>query len=91
MYMACHLLCDLGLVHTRRSVGTFARALDCSSTVRQPSLHMSAAAASRDVTLVSQGAAPREVSGDDVRGGRTLKTGWGVCRVTGQELVFLGR
>ncbi|XP_074662716.1 metastasis-associated protein MTA3-like isoform X3 [Tubulanus polymorphus] len=34
-----------------RSVGTFARALDCSSTVRQPSLHMSAAAASRDVTL----------------------------------------
>lgn len=35
-----------------RSVGTFARALDCTSTVRQPSLHMSAAAASRDVTLV---------------------------------------
>jgi len=34
-----------------RSVGTFARALDCTSTVRQPSLHMSAAAASRDVTL----------------------------------------
>ena len=30
-----------------RSVGTFARALDCTSTVRQPSLHMSAAAASR--------------------------------------------
>lgn len=36
-----------------RSVGTFARALDCSSSVKQPSLHMSAAAASRDVTLVS--------------------------------------
>lgn len=35
-----------------RSVGTFARALDCTSTVRQPSLHMSAAAASRDITLV---------------------------------------
>lgn len=35
-----------------RSVGTFARALDCSSSVRQPSLHMSAAAASRDITLV---------------------------------------
>ncbi|CAH1791222.1 unnamed protein product [Owenia fusiformis] len=34
-----------------RAVGTFARALDCTSTVRQPSLHMSAAAASRDVTL----------------------------------------
>ncbi|XP_070569440.1 metastasis-associated protein MTA1-like isoform X6 [Ptychodera flava] len=34
-----------------RSVGTFARALDCSSSVRQPSLHMSAAASSRDVTL----------------------------------------
>ncbi|KAK3093683.1 hypothetical protein FSP39_018875 [Pinctada imbricata] len=36
---------------TSRSVGTFARALDCTSTVRQPSLHMSAAAASRDITL----------------------------------------
>ncbi|XP_064207786.1 metastasis-associated protein MTA2-like [Anguilla rostrata] len=34
-----------------RAVGTFARALDCSSSIRQPSLHMSAAAASRDVTL----------------------------------------
>ncbi|XP_076833982.1 LOW QUALITY PROTEIN: metastasis-associated protein MTA1 [Brachyhypopomus gauderio] len=31
--------------------GRFARALDCSSSVRQPSLHMSAAAASRDITL----------------------------------------
>lgn len=36
-----------------RAVGTFARALDCSSSVKQPSLHMSAAAASRDITLVS--------------------------------------
>ncbi|XP_028928096.1 metastasis-associated protein MTA3 isoform X2 [Ornithorhynchus anatinus] len=34
-----------------RAVGTFARALDCSSSVRQPSLHLSAAAASRDITL----------------------------------------
>ncbi|XP_018401179.1 PREDICTED: metastasis-associated protein MTA2 isoform X1 [Cyphomyrmex costatus] len=34
-----------------RSVGTFARALDCSSSIKQPSLHMSAAAASRDITL----------------------------------------
>jgi metastasis-associated protein MTA len=34
-----------------RSVGTFARALDCSSSVKQPSLHISASAASRDVTL----------------------------------------
>ncbi|XP_050530218.1 metastasis-associated protein MTA1 [Daktulosphaira vitifoliae] len=34
-----------------RSLGTFARALDCSSSVKQPSLHMSAAAASRDITL----------------------------------------
>ncbi|XP_039551644.1 metastasis-associated protein MTA2-like, partial [Passer montanus] len=33
------------------AVGTFARALDCSSSIRQPSLHMSAAAASRDITL----------------------------------------
>lgn len=36
-----------------RSVGTFARALDCSSSVKQPSLHMSAAASSRDITLVN--------------------------------------
>ncbi|XP_029470734.1 metastasis-associated protein MTA2 isoform X3 [Rhinatrema bivittatum] len=35
-----------------RAVGTFARALDCSSSIRQPSLHMSAAAASRDITLL---------------------------------------
>lgn len=41
-------------VFSSRAVGTFARALDCSSSVRQPSLHMSAAAASRDITLVSQ-------------------------------------
>ena len=34
-----------------RSVGTFARALDCSSS-KQPSLHMSAAAASRDITVL---------------------------------------
>ena len=34
-----------------RSVGTFARALDCNSSVKQPSLHMSAAASSRDITL----------------------------------------
>lgn len=39
-------------VYFCRAVGTFARALDCSSSVRQPSLHMSAAAASRDITLV---------------------------------------
>lgn len=36
-----------------RSLGTFARALDCTSSVKQPSLHMSAAAASRDITLVN--------------------------------------
>lgn len=35
-----------------RSVGTFARSLDSNSSVKQPSLHMSAAAASRDITLV---------------------------------------
>ncbi|CAJ0928485.1 unnamed protein product [Ranitomeya imitator] len=43
----CLFFCFL----STRSVGTFARALDCSSSVRQPSLHMSAAAASRDITL----------------------------------------
>ena len=36
-----------------RAIGTFSRALDSTSAVRQPSLHMSAAAASRDITLVS--------------------------------------
>ncbi len=46
-----------------RSVGTFGRALDCSSSVRQPSLHMSAAAASRDITLVSLVIAPESFSG----------------------------
>lgn len=34
-----------------RAVGTFSRALDSSSSVKLPSLHMTAAAASRDVTL----------------------------------------
>lgn len=34
-----------------RSIGTFARAVDAASTLKQPSLHMSAAAASRDITL----------------------------------------
>uniref|UniRef100_A0A669E5H3 Metastasis associated 1 family, member 3 n=1 Tax=Oreochromis niloticus TaxID=8128 RepID=A0A669E5H3_ORENI len=38
-------------IFVSQAVGTFARALDCSSSVRQPSLHMSAAAASRDITL----------------------------------------
>jgi len=37
-----------------RAIGTFSRALDSTSAVRQPSLHMSAAAASRDITLVSR-------------------------------------
>ncbi|XP_053205547.1 metastasis-associated protein MTA1-like [Panonychus citri] len=34
-----------------KSVGTFARVLDYSSSVKQPSIHMTAAAASRDITL----------------------------------------
>lgn len=35
-----------------RSIGTFARALDCPTALKHPSLHMSAASASRDATLV---------------------------------------
>ncbi|CAK9304557.1 unnamed protein product [Gordionus sp. m RMFG-2023] len=35
-----------------RSVGTFARALDSASSVKQPSLHLSVACASRDSTLI---------------------------------------
>ncbi|XP_064489544.1 metastasis-associated protein MTA3-like isoform X2 [Ornithodoros turicata] len=55
MYTPSHVLSDRQLdqfLIVCRSVGTFARALDCSSSVKQPSLHMSAAAASRDVTLL---------------------------------------
>jgi len=35
-----------------RAVGTFSRALDASSSMKLPSLHMTASAASRDVTLL---------------------------------------
>lgn len=55
MWTPEHGLCDREIdqfLVVARSVGTFARALDCSSSVKQPSLHMSAAAASRDITLV---------------------------------------
>lgn len=54
---SAHLCFPLALLtfnFSPRAVGTFARALDCSSSIRQPSLHMSAAAASRDITLVSR-------------------------------------
>ncbi len=34
-----------------KSVGTYARALDCTSAFKQPSLSLSAASASRDITL----------------------------------------
>lgn len=37
-----------------KSIGTFARALDCNNGFKQPSLPLSAAAASRDITLVSK-------------------------------------
>jgi metastasis-associated protein MTA len=37
-----------------KSIGTFARALDCNNAYKQPSLPLSAAAASRDITLVSR-------------------------------------
>lgn len=37
-----------------RSIGTFARALDTSSASKESSLHLSAAAASRDITLVME-------------------------------------
>lgn len=36
-----------------KSVGTFARALDHTSSIKQPSLHMSASTASRDVTIAT--------------------------------------
>ena len=34
-----------------KSVGTYARALDCNNAFKQPSLPLSAASASRDITL----------------------------------------
>lgn len=37
-----------------KSVGTYARALDCNNAFKQPSLPLSAACASRDITLVSE-------------------------------------
>ncbi|UJR33989.1 hypothetical protein I4U23_021404 [Adineta vaga] len=51
--------CDGGLTEKQveqflivaRSIGTFARALDCPTALKHPSLHMSAASASRDATL----------------------------------------
>ncbi|XP_053691511.1 metastasis-associated protein MTA1 [Sabethes cyaneus] len=54
VWTPCHSLTDKKIdqfLVVSRSVGTFARALDCTSSVKQPSLHMSAAAASRDITL----------------------------------------
>ena len=36
-----------------KSIGTFARALDCNNAYKQPSLPLSAAAASREITLVN--------------------------------------
>ena len=36
-----------------KSIGTYARALDCNNAFKQPSLPLSAASASRDITLVS--------------------------------------
>ena len=35
-----------------KSIGTYARALDCNNAFKQPSLPLSAASASRDITLV---------------------------------------
>jgi metastasis-associated protein MTA len=65
-----------------RSVGTFARALDCSSSVKQPSLHMSAAAASRDITVMH---AYQALHGHDYNIGKALAslvpaTGPVLCR-----------
>jgi hypothetical protein len=37
-----------------KSVGTYARALDCNNAFKQPSLPLSAAFASRDITVVSE-------------------------------------
>lgn len=55
MYTPDHKLTDDEInkfLTIAKSVGTFARALDCSSSIKQPSLHLTAASASRDVTLL---------------------------------------
>lgn len=54
VYTPDHSLTDQQLdqfLMVAKSVGTYARALDTSSSVKQPSLHVSAAAASRDFTV----------------------------------------
>lgn len=44
-----------------KSIGTFARALDCNNAYKQPSLPLSAAAASREITLVSSLISPQNL------------------------------
>ncbi|VDN17107.1 unnamed protein product [Gongylonema pulchrum] len=54
VYHPYHALSDRDIdqfLIVARAVGTFSRALDTSSSMKLPSLHMTAAAASRDVTL----------------------------------------
>ena len=57
LIVARYVFLSLSLSHARpsssRSIGTFARALDCPTALKHPSLHMSAASASRDATLVN--------------------------------------
>uniref|UniRef100_A0A915I9B6 Metastasis-associated protein MTA3 n=1 Tax=Romanomermis culicivorax TaxID=13658 RepID=A0A915I9B6_ROMCU len=53
IYLPYHSLTDRQIDQftvVARAVGTFARALDMSSSAKQPNLHLTAAAASRDVT-----------------------------------------
>lgn len=70
MWTPSHALSDRKIdqfLVVSRSIGTFARALDCSSSVKQPSLHMSAAAASRDITLVCASAGDNNEQIEDIQ------------------------
>lgn len=51
MFLFCSLNSNRLLCHSNRSIGTFGRALDHSSSVKQPNLLITAATASRDVTI----------------------------------------
>ena len=55
VYHPYHKLRDLEIdqfLMVARAVGTFSRALDSSSSIKLPTLHQTASAASRDITLL---------------------------------------
>lgn len=70
-----------------KSVGTFARALDTTSSLKQPSLHQSAASASRDITIQHAMNLLHESNYDIGKAALSLVSGEGpvLCRDEGEE------